>query len=140
MKKTEDILHNCLYFTANSIARKITRMAEEEIRGTGISPSHAFIIMLVSDYPGIGPKKLCEYLNLAPSTITRFVDTLIYRGFMTKQTNGKNTEIFTTDEGNRLYNIISDAWKKLYNRYSKALGEKQGNDLTAMIDAASEKL
>jgi len=140
MKKTEELFHNCLYFTANSIARKITRMAEEEFRVTGLSPSHAFLVMLVCDYPGIGPKKLCEYLDLAPSTITRFVDTLIYRGYMTKQTKGKNIEIFITDQGKELQLKIADAWKSLYFRYSKILGEKKGADLTANLDTASKKL
>lgn len=140
MKKTEELLHNCLYFTANSIARKITRMAEEEFRVTGLSPSHAFIIMLVCDYPGIGPKKLGEYLNLAPSTITRLVDSLIYKGYLTKQTSGKNSEILVTDQGEKLQESVSDAWKNLYLRYSKILGEKEGIDLTEMIDVASKKL
>ena len=71
MTKSNTILHNCLYFTANSLARVITRMAEEEFRATGLSPSHAFLVMLVNDKPGIGQKELCEQLYLAPSTVTR---------------------------------------------------------------------
>ena len=89
MKKTEELFHNCLYFTANALARKITRMAEESFRVTGLSPSHALLMMLVHDYPGIGPKKLGDHLNLAPSTVTRFVDALIYKGYLTKQAKGK---------------------------------------------------
>ena len=140
MKKTQDILHNCLYFTANSIARKITRMAEEEFRITGLSPSHGFILMLVNDTPGIGPKKLCEGLNLAPSTITRFVDTLIQRGYATKQAQGKTAAIFLTQQGKALLEPITIAWKKLYDRYSDILGEENGINLTARLDAVSKIL
>ena len=71
MTKSKSILHECLYFSANSLARVITRMADEEFHPTGLSPSHAFLMMLVNDNPGIGQKDLCEQLHLAPSTVNR---------------------------------------------------------------------
>lgn len=140
MTKSEDILHNCLFFAANSLARVITRMAEEEFRRTGLSPSHAYLMMLVNDNPGIGQTELCARLQLAPSTVTRFVDTLMYKGFMTRQSEGKISKVYATKEGRNLRKPIEAAWKNLHQRYGKVLGLRQGDDLTAMIDAASSKL
>lgn len=140
MTKCKSILHNCLYFTANSLARVITRMAEEEFRRTGLSPSHAFLMMLVNDNPGIGQKELCEQLHLAPSTVTRFIDTLVYKGYLTRQTDGKASKVYATKEGENLRKPIEEAWKSLHQRYAKVLGLKKGDELTAMIDDASNKL
>lgn len=140
MKKTETLLHNCLYFTANSLSRKITRLADECFRVTGLSPSHAFLMMLVNDTPGICPNQLSSYLNLAPSTVTRLVDTLINKGLLTKTSQGKNTFIQLTEQGQALQSSIADAWKVLYVKYSDILGEQQGKDLTAILDAANRKL
>ena len=140
MTKSKSILHNCLYFTANSLARVITRMADDEFRPTGLSPSHAFLMMLVNDNPGIGQKELCEQLHLAPSTVTRFVDALVYKGFLTRQTYGKACKVYATDEGSNLRQPIENAWKSLHQRYAAVLGLKNGDKLTAMIDAASNKL
>lgn len=140
MTKSKSILHNCLYFTANSLARVITRMAEEEFRLTGLSPSHAFLMMLVNDNPGIGQKELCEQLHLAPSTVTRFIDTLTYKGFLTRQTDGKATRVFATEEGAKLRKPIENAWKSLHRRYGAVLGLQEGDRLTTMIDDASRKL
>ncbi len=140
MTTDESILHNCLYFTANSLSRAITRMAEEEFRITGLSPSRAFLIMLVNGQPGIGQKELCEHLHLAPSTITRFIDSLAHKGFLVRKNEGKATKIFATKKGQRLQAQIAKAWKRLYTRYSDILGMKVGNALTQMIDEACQKL
>ena len=140
MTKSKSILHNCLYFTANSLARLITRMAEEEFRKTGLSPSYAFLMMLVTDNPGIGQKELCEKLHLAPSTVTRFIDTLVYRRYLTRQSEGKASNVYPTETGEKLRKPIDEAWKNLHQRYASVLGLKEGDELTAMIDTASEKL
>ena len=38
--KTNNPLECCLYFTANSLARNITRMGEEEFAVLGMTPSY----------------------------------------------------------------------------------------------------
>ena len=140
MTQSKSILHNCLYFTANSLARVMTRMADDEFRTTGLSPSHAFLMMLVNDHPGIGQKELCEELHLAPSTVTRFVDALVHKGLLTRQTDGKASKVYATGEGANLRQPIEDAWKRLHQRYARVLGLQKGDKLTAMIDAASNEL
>lgn len=140
MKEEKSLLHHCLYFTANSLSRIITRMAEEEFRKTGLSPSHAFLMMLVMDEPGIGQKSLCEQLNLAPSTVTRFVDALLHKGYLTRQTEGKTANIYPTEKGSGLRDDIDAAWKRLHQRYADILGLEAGDELTALIDQAADKL
>lgn len=137
MGKEKSILHHCLYFTANSLSRVITRMAEEEFRVTGLSPSHAFLIMLVNDKPGICQKELCEHLHLAPSTVTRFIDTLAHRSYLIRKSEGKISKIFSTEKGKNLQKPIADAWESLHHRYGKILGLKRGDELAKWIDEAS---
>jgi DNA-binding MarR family transcriptional regulator len=134
------LLHNCLYFTANKLARVITRMAEEEFKITGLSPPHAFLMMTVHDHPGIGQKELCEQLHLAPSTVTRFIDSLEHKGFLIRKSEGKVSKIYSTVKGKLLQEPIDAAWKGLYHRYSKILGSQDGESLTHLIDEAGQKL
>ena len=55
MSDRDHLYTGCLYFTAGALARVIGRMADEAFRPTGLSPSHAFLLMTIADEPGIGP-------------------------------------------------------------------------------------
>ncbi len=140
MKSTASLLHHCLYFTANALSRVITRMAEDEFRVTGLSPSHAFLMMLVYGDPGIGQKELSENLHLAPSTVTRFIDSLVHKGYLVRESRGKLTRIYYTDKGKKLEQPIADAWKSLHERYAAILGLEEGDELARLIDEAGRKL
>ena len=140
MSDTQKLLHHCLYFSANSLARIITRLAEDEFKRTGLSPSHAFLLMLANESPGIGPKQLSEHLHLAPSTVTRFIDALVFKGLLRRESEGKTIKIFATTEGRNLQEPIRAAWKRLHERYAAVLGLEAGDDLALRIDQANRML
>jgi DNA-binding MarR family transcriptional regulator len=130
MGDSKSILQDCLYFTANSLARTITKMAEQEFRRTGISPALAFLLMVVVEEPGIGQKQLAVRLNLAASTVTRLADSLVHQGYLTKEQDGKIVNHFPTKEGKIAYKQVRKAWSALYGRYTKILGKRAGDKLT----------
>ena len=140
MKQSDTLLENCLFFTANSLARVITRLGEEEFSRVGMTPSYAFLLLLVMENPGIQQKQLAARLHMAPSTVSRFVDALVGRGLLTKQIDGRNTLIFPTAESEKLQKPINDAWRALYERYSEILGKEEGDSLTALTAAATKTL
>jgi DNA-binding MarR family transcriptional regulator len=107
---------------------------------TGLSPSHAFLLMLVNATPGISQKELARQLNLTPSTVTRFIDHLAHRGYLERRAEGKISEIYPTDKGSQLQETIGLAWRRVYQRYSDLLGEALGQQLTQMTDQASQIL
>lgn len=133
-------LECCLFFTANSLARAITRMGEEAFANVGMTPSYAFLLTLAIETPGISQKELAAHLHMAPSTVSRFVDALVHKGLITKKTEGRNTYIFPTEEGEIREPQIKEAWLGLYDRYSKILGKDHGEMLTELTAKASKKL
>jgi len=134
------IFHQCLYFTSHSLSRAIARMAEEEFAGIGFSPSYAFILTLVDQEPGIMSKDLAVKLNLAPSTITRFIDKLEHQGLLERRSEGRVARIYLTESGVALRPTINSAWTALYNRYVAVLGQEAVHELIRAIDNAATKL
>ena len=132
--------HNCLYFTANALSRLIGKMADDAFAPTGLSPAHAFLMMLVNDRPGISQKELAEALSLAPSTVTRFVDALERRGFLTREMEGKLSRVSPTEAGLGLKETIAAGWSRLHALYSEELGAEAAEELTRAIDDANQQL
>ena len=139
MADSATLMHHCLYFTANKLSRIITRMAEESFGPTGLSPSHAFVLMVAAENPGIGPGELAEKLALAPSTVTRFVDALAARGLVTRTSEGRASRLAATSAGLALLKGVEKSWKRLHTAYADILGP-EGDRLADSLDAACRKL
>jgi DNA-binding MarR family transcriptional regulator len=130
----------CLYFSANALARSITRLAEDAFAPTGLSPSQAFILMTVSDRPGVHPGEVAQKMHLTTSTVTRLIDALERRALVRRTTGGRAVAVQPTKEGARLAEAVRDAWRQLYLKYSGLLGEGRARQLTEEIYAAHEVL
>ncbi len=140
MSDTCQSMHGCLFFTAQALCRTLTRIAEEELAPTGLAPSQTYLLMLVIDCPGISQKELGENMQLAPSTITRFVDSFIRKGLVTKKSEGKLVRVSATERGLALEATIKQVWARMHERYSAALGEEERNDLAIRLDQTVKAL
>ncbi len=133
-------MHYCLFFTSQAFCRVLNRMAEEEFAPTGLAPSQTYLLMLVIDTPGITQKELGRHMQLAPSTITRFIDSFVRRGLVTKEAQGKLVRVTATKAGEEMEKTIQEVWATLYQRYSDALGKDTGDDLAIRLDQATKTL
>jgi DNA-binding MarR family transcriptional regulator len=140
MEKKESKYCDCLYFAANALSRTLTKMAEEEFAITGLAPSHAFLLMAVDEKPGIQPKELSMHLQLTPSTVTRLIEKLEYKGIVERKSSGRCTEVYPTHKCHELEEKVKLAWKNLHNRYVELLGEEKVRELTSNIYATFHKL
>ena len=136
MKACKSNYCKCLFYSANALARAMTKMAEQEFATTGLTPSYAFVLMTVNCKPGIQPLELSRHMQLTPSTVTRLVEKLEFNGFLERSIRGRTTEIFPTRKSKEANDLIIKSWNNLYCRYSRLIGEKKVNILTQMINDA----
>lgn len=132
--------NSCLYFSANSLSRALSVMADEAFGKIGLAPSYAFLLMTVNKMPGIQPSEISEILGLTPSTITRLVDKMEYRGYLTRDSEGRATYIRPTEKCREQDAGIRKAWRELREKYTGLLGDRYTEVLTEMSSKAVEQL
>lgn len=130
----------CLYYSTNALARIMTKIADDIFASTGLSSSYAFLIMTVNSRPGIQPSDISKEMQLTPSTVTRLIEKMEFRGLLKRKQLGRATEVYPTDEAIQLNFKIKKAWAELNKRYSDILGKEEGKTLANSIMDAAKKL
>ena len=111
MTKGKMEIQKCIYFTISKMFRMINKMAEESFEKLDIYPTHGFLmIILKEEENGLTVNQISETLAIAPSTVTRFVDKLISKGYVERQKAGKNSFTKITEEGLKIMPEIYKAW------------------------------
>jgi DNA-binding MarR family transcriptional regulator len=133
-------LDRCLFFTAGALARHMSAMADDCFKPVGLTPSQGFALLCIVEEPGISASELAEELQLAPSTITRVVETLVRQELVNVTQEGRWVTAKPTPKGHRRSKKAHEAWRLLYRRYVAALGKTKSADLSARLLAAHEQL
>lgn len=130
----------CLYYSANALARILTRMAEEEFEPIQLPPTYGFLLMNVNAHPGIQPSEVAEHMMLAASTVTRLVEKMEGEGYLRREREGKAIHIYPTTKSKRLDPQIKECWRGLFARYTELIGKEASAELTQDIFFATEIL
>ena len=138
--KSDSKYCSCLYFSANALARVMTRMGDEIFAKVGLSSSYAILLMTVSEHAGIQPKAICQQMQLTPSTVTRLIEKMEHRGLLERRRVGRTTEVYPTEACLALQPQIKAAWAELNERHTQILGESFSRELTANIYEAAKQL
>ncbi|MEM9894822.1 MAG: MarR family transcriptional regulator [Bacteroidota bacterium] len=118
----------------------MTKISDEEFAVIGLSSSYAFLLMTVNEKQGIQPGEISQQMQLTPSTVTRLIEKMEYKGLLKRQSVGRTTEVYSTEKGLKLQPELKQVWQRLFKRYSEVLGKETAAKLTADIYASSQKL
>lgn len=139
-KNIQESLDSCLFFTVKKLDRALNKIAEESFQKVGMTPTYAFILLILAEEDGRLQKDIAQILYIAPSTLTRLVEKLVYKGYVTTLTEGRTRKVYLTVNGRELLPDIREAWDNLHARYKAILGDEYVDDLASIININSEKL
>lgn len=140
MKASESKYCRCMYFASNALARKIEKLANKSWSKVGLSASHAYLLMLATEEPGIQPGALASHLQLEPSTITRLIEKLEEKKLVVRTTEGKTTSVYPTPKGRDMYPRLKECLVEFYNSYATILGREESNRMVQNMNRISDKL
>lgn len=137
------MFEKCIYFNTNALVRQINKIWDEAFKPFGLSPSHAYVLRVVLEQPGISMKRLSEELELAPSTVTRFVDSLITKKLLKRETDDddkRGAKIYPTSAALKIQKSLEKTGKALYTQMNKVIGKDTFSQLISDIRDIREKL
>jgi len=129
-----------LYFASGALARKAEKLAKDSWKPLGLAPSHAYLLMLVLEEPGLQPGALADLLQLEPSTITRLIEKLEQKKLAVRTTEGKITNVYPTPKAKELYPRMKGCVEAFNNALTAALGKEESHRVITGINKLSDKL
>lgn len=129
-----------MYFSSNALARKIEKLAIESWKPVNLSPSHAYLLLMVLDEPGIQPMALVDELQLTPSTITRLIEKLEEKKMVVRTTEGKLTNVYPTPKAKDLQPKLKECVKEFSEKYATVLGADESARLVVSMNKVADKL
>ncbi len=130
----------CLYFTSKALARSVNKMAEETFAPSGLAPTYAYLLMSIEEEPGITPSTLSDRLHLEPSTVSRLLERIEAKNYISRQPEGRCVKIHLTESGIQCEQQVRELWKTLKDQYDEVLGKLLADHLTAYTYQAAETL
>lgn len=124
--KGEMQINDCLYFTISRLFRVVNKIAEESFNKMDICPTHAFLMVLLEEEEeGLSVNKISEALTIAPSTVTRFVDKLVSKGYVERRKSGKQSFTRITSEGLKIMPEVYKSWGDIVSKIEKTVDNEE---------------
>ena len=137
------MFEKCIYFNTNALARHINKIWDDAFKPFGLSPSHAYVLRVVLDQPGISMKQIAETLELAPSTVSRFVESLINKNLLNRKlddTDKRGMRIYPTTDAKKMHKKLEQTGQALYSSMNKLIGKKAFSELVSDMKTTRDKL
>ncbi|MCW3117483.1 MAG: winged helix-turn-helix transcriptional regulator [Chitinophagaceae bacterium] len=140
MNTSESKYSQCLYFSSNALARKVEKLAQESWKPVGLSPSHAYLLMIVIEDPAVQPGTLARELQLQPSTITRLIEKLEEKKLVLRITEGKATNVYPTPRAKEMYSKLKACVNHFYTSHAAILGKEESTKMVRNMNKLADKL
>jgi len=127
----QETLEGCLFFSIKRLDRALDKYTEEAFRKIGMSHSYALVLFILNQENGKCYKELANILCIAPPSLTKIIDKLASREFVTIARDGRTKRVYITDRGRELAPII---WEVFHDTRQEFMKMTQTYNLATIID------
>lgn len=132
----DQLLKDSLYFSTNILSRNLDRLAKSAFKTLDISPNHALTLLVINDIDSSSPCEIAKTMTMDPSTITRFIDQLEKKDYVTRHYKGRCANVTLTEKGMNLLPEIEACWNKINSDCEEILGRDFSQSMAKKTDEA----
>ena len=138
------MFERCLYFNINALTRTVNAIWNNAFSEFGLSPAHAYLLRLVLSDPGLTPKQISLELKLEKSTVTRFIDALVKKGFLIRKKgikeDAREQSIYPTEETIKISKQLEEKGNQLYQQMLDKIGETELISIVKQLNNTEAKI
>tara|TARA_R110000850_G_scaffold108830_7_gene221367 strand:- start:34 stop:447 length:414 start_codon:yes stop_codon:yes gene_type:complete len=137
------MFERCLYFNSNTLARKLNARWEEAFAPFDLPPSHAYLLRLVLECPGLNQQQLAKELQLNKSTVTRFVVAMEKKKLLIKKGTSEDqreNSIWPTKKARSIHVKLERLGNELYSSMCEAIGRENVEAFVKMARKINDQL
>lgn len=113
-----------MHSAASSFSREISSHFDSYFKEYDLATSYVELLLFLLNEDEISQNELAEEMNLAPSTITRFVNKLVKKNLVQKKKTGRMAIVTLSNKGYELVPELSDRYDEAVSGLQNVLGEK----------------
>lgn len=113
-----------MHSEANSFSREISRHFDSYFEEYDLATSYVELLLILHDQERLSQNDLAERMNLAPSTITRFINKLVKKSLVQKKKSGRTAVVSLSRKGQALAPKLKDRFEKAMRDLEETLSEK----------------
>lgn len=132
----QEFADECVIVRARFISRTLTAIYDSHLRPHGVKASQMNILVVTGKLDLATPQKVCSYLNLEASTLSRNVERMRAKGWLKNQADadGRAAPFSLTAKGQRLLEEIRPSWRRAQAEANELLGKTGSRDLDRIAD------
>lgn len=137
------MFEHCLYFNVNAFSRKLNARQADAFSELDLTPSHACLLRLVLDEPGLTQQEISDKLRLNKSTTARFISALEAKKLIQRKPSSKDRRERTIVPSNialQLHEPLKAVGNELYTDLCKVIGRDHLESFMQTIRTINEKL
>lgn len=122
------------HHSVSTLSRSISSFFDGYFEDSGLATSYVELLLLIRENDSLSQKEISTAMDLAPSTITRFLAKLKGKGLVTKHRETREIVVSLTEEGLHLAMNLQEKYKKAENELNQILGEKYLETTGKLLD------
>lgn len=131
---------NLFHISVNGFSRNLTSFFDDRLSSFGLATSYVELLIQLMDNEPSTQTEIAGGLDLAPSTVTRFIDKLISEGYVNRKRAGRSVSIELTETGRKKTSEMKKVYDDTVMELNEMMGGKYLDTVRKLLEFGNEEI